>query len=82
MVQTQSVFSFLYQMVKELVENIEKKVEAQPCKLISYTYCATAAQLGSFACTQQIIMVVLCLANGLAGLIMSERNCGGGGRGP
>ena len=59
-----------------------KNLGAQPCKLIC-SCCMMGTQLASLTCTQQIIIVFFslclssasqCLANGLAGLIMSERN--------
>lgn len=59
----------------------KKNLGAQPCKLIC-SCCMMGTQLASLTCTQQIIIAFFfllssasqCLANGLAGLIMSERN--------
>lgn len=57
-----------------------KNLGAQPCKLIC-SCCMMGTQLASLTCAQQIIIAFFflssasqCLANGLAGLIMSERN--------
>lgn len=59
----------------------KRNLGAQPCKLIC-SCCMMGTQLASLTCAQQIIIVFFfsrssasqCLANGLAGLIMSERN--------